>query len=199
MVEGLSFALNGSNVSYRFHVDRESGDIIADHYGGSVTEDPPTSNPVIRGWSTQMHLRREFPDVGRGDYRVPAVRIKQAQGYTVSKFKYQRHTIQAGKPDLPGLPCTYGREDEVKTLVIHLYDEYSSVLADLSYSIFPKHDAVVRSVKITNNGTGKIVVEKLASFSVDFPHSEQEMLQLQGEWSRECTRIRRKIDYGVQG
>lgn len=45
----------------------------------------------------------------------------------------------------------------------------------------------------------EVTVEKLASFSVDLPHDEYEMLQLQGEWVRECTRIRRKVDYGTQG
>ncbi|RSL91193.1 Alpha-galactosidase 2 [Fusarium floridanum] len=200
VVNGLAFALNGTNVSYRFHVDSTSGDIVQDHFGDHVTEDPvaePTA--VLGGWSLKDHLRREFPDLGRGDFRTPAVQIKQAKGYTVSDFRYKSHSVVNGKPALEGLPCTFGQDDEVSTLVIHLWDSCSSISADLSYSIFPKHDAVVRSVKLTNNGDEEVTIEKLASISVDLPHREYEMLQLKGEWSRECTRIRRKVDYGLQG
>lgn len=200
MANGTSFALNGKNVSYRFHVDTSTGEVILNHFGGPVTEEPAEEiSPNGGGWSTQMHLRREFPDLGRGDFRTPAVHIKQSKGYTVSDFKYKSYEVITGKPPLPGLPSTFGREDEVETLVLHLWDSYSSVAADLYYSVFPKHDAIVRSVKITNKGSSTISVEKLASFSVDLPYDEYEMLQLQGEWTRECTRTRRKVDYGLQG
>lgn len=200
VVNGPSFALNGTNVSYRFHVDSTSGDLVQDHFGDHVTEDPvaePTA--VLGGWSLQDHLRREFPDLGRGDFRTPAVQIKQAKGYTVSDFRYKSHSVVNGKPALDGLPCTFGQDDEVSTLVIRLWDSCSSVAADLSYSIFPKHDAIVRSVKITNQSDEEVTIEKLASISVDLSHREYEMLQLKGEWSRECTRTRRKVDYGLQG
>ncbi|KAK9242571.1 Melibiase-domain-containing protein [Lipomyces tetrasporus] len=200
VVDGTSFALNGRNVSYRFHVDEQTGDLILNHFGGPVTEDPAEINGSNGGgWSTQLHIRREFPDLGRGDFRSPAVSIKHSRGYTLSDLKYKSHTVVSGKPDLPSLPSTFGRDDEVSTLLIHLWDNTSSVAADLSYSIFPQHDAIVRSVKITNKGSSAISVEKLSSFSVDFPHEDYEMLQLQGEWTRECTRTRRKIDYGLQG
>lgn len=117
----------------------------------------------------------------------------------MSDFRYESHSVVEGKPDLPGLPSTFGSEGEVSTLVIHMVDKVSSVRADLSYSIFPKYDAIARSIKITNEGTSDISIEKLASYSVDLPYEEYEMLQLHGEWTRECTRIRRKVDYGVQG
>ncbi|KAK6721215.1 hypothetical protein SNK04_000109 [Fusarium graminearum] len=200
VVDGTSFALNGKNVSYRFHVDSATGDLLLDHFGSRVTE-----NPIAQiqsnggGWSTQAHLRREFPDLGRGDFRTPAVHIKHAKGFTVCDFKYKSYTITKGKPALEKLPCTFGSDDDVSTLVIHLCDEQSSVGADLSYSIFPNSDAIVRNVRVINNSDDVIVVEKLASFSVDFPHDEYDMLHLRGEWTRECNRTRRKVEYGTQG
>ncbi|KAF5985494.1 putative alpha-galactosidase C precursor [Fusarium bulbicola] len=200
IVDGTSFALNGKNVSYRFHVDPATGDLLLDHFGDRVTE-----NPVAQimsnggGWSTQAHLRREFPDLGRGDFRTPAVHIKHAKGFTVCNFKYKSHSVVKGKPAIEKLPSTFGSDDDVSTLIIHLYDECSSVGADLSYSIFPNFDAIVRNVKIINKSDDVITVEKLSSFSVDFPHENYEMLQLQGEWTRECNRTRRKVEYGLQG
>ncbi|KAJ4016189.1 Alpha-glucosidase 2 [Fusarium irregulare] len=200
VVNGTSFALNGKNVSYRFHVDSETGDLLLDHFGAPVTEDPIAQiKSNGGGWSTQAHLRREFPDLGRGDFRTPAVHIKHAKGFTVCDFKFKSHSVIKGKPSLEKLPCTFGAEEDVETLVVALQDEHSSVAAELSYSVFPRLDAIVRNVRVVNNSDDVIVVEKLASFCVDFPNEEYEMLQLQGEWTRECNRTRRKVEYGTQG
>lgn len=144
-------------------------------------------------------IRREFPDQGRGDFRIPAVRIRQSPGYTVTDLQYTSHEVVQGKHALPGLPSTFGNAQEATTLVVHLYDNYSSVAADLSYSIFPKYDAVVRSVNITNQGPANITIEALASLSVDFPYEDLDMISLRGDWAREAQVQRRKVDYGVQG
>lgn len=199
VVSGTSFALNGENVSYRFHVDPETGDLITDHFGGPVSETPPAHIGLNSGgWSTAAHLRREFPDAGRGDFRVPAVQIMQAGGHALCDFRYRSHEVRDGKPGLEGLPATFGGAVDVKTLVVSMYDEVSKVAADLSYSVFPKHDAIARSVKITNEGSEKIVIDRLST-SVDLPYDEYDMLALHGEWSRERTRVRRKVAPGVQG
>ncbi|KAJ5918108.1 hypothetical protein N7454_010483 [Penicillium verhagenii] len=201
IVEGTTFALNGDNVSYRFHVDNSTGDLLSDHFGGSVTGPIPIEIAgAVNGWvGTPGRIRREFPDQGRGDFRMPAIRVRQTEGYTVSDFQYQSYEIKRGKPALPGLPSTFGTVNDVTTLVVHLYDQYSDVAADLSYSIFPKFDAIVRSASITNKGKGNITVESLASISVDFPYEDLDMISLRGDWAREAHRERRKVEYGTQG
>lgn len=129
--------------------------------------------PSVSGWvGLSGRVKREFPDLGRGDFRVPAVRIRQSEGYTVTDSRYQSHDVVQGKPALPGLPSTFGNNDEVTTLVVHMYDNYSAIAADLTYSVFPRLDAIVRSVNITNQGENNITVEKLASFSVDLPYDD---------------------------
>lgn len=148
------------------------------------------------GWSTQEHVRRELPDLGRGDFRVPALRVKH-DGHTVTHFKYESHSVIPGKPELPGLPSTFGKDEDVTTLIVHLYDGISSIAADVSYSIFPKHDAIARSVKITNRSQEAISIEKLSSFSADLPYEDYDILHLQGEWARECIRTRHKVEYGA--
>jgi alpha-galactosidase len=200
VADGTSFALNGNSVSYRFHVDNTTGDLLGDHFGGSVGADIPLESVGnVNGWvGTSGRVRREFPDQGRGDFRIPAIRIRQSEGYTVSDFQYKSHKIIAGKPALSGLPATMGTEDDVSTLVIHLYDKYSDVAADLSYSIFPEHDAIVRSVNVTNNGKANITIESLASLSVDLPFEDLDMISLRGDWAREARRERRKVEYGIQ-
>lgn len=156
--------------------------------------------PEVNGWVGMTgRVRREFPDLGRGDFRIPAVRVRQSAGYTVSDLQYQSHTVVPGKPELPGLPATFGSEEDVSTVVVHLYDNYSSIAANLTYSIFPQYDAVVRSVSLTNLGEGNITVERLASFSVDLPYTDLDMIELRGDWAREAMRTRRSVEYGVQG
>lgn len=200
VVDGKEFALNGNGVSYRFYAD-ETGDLISTHFGGPVTESiitPPLPDP--NGWvGLPGRVRREYPDLGRGDFRIPAFQIRQSEGYTVSDFQYKSHDVIQGKPALPGLPATFGSEGEVTTLVVHLYDNYSSVAADLSYSIFPEHDAIVRSVNITNEGPDDITLEKISSLSVDLPYEDLDMIELRGDWAREAQRVRRKVEYGTQG
>lgn len=154
----------------------------------------------VHGWVNHIgRVRRELPDLGRGDFRTPAVQIRQSEGHTISDFRYTSYEIVDGKPSLKGLPSTFGGDHEVSTLIVHLYDSYSSVAADLSYSVFPRYDAIVRSVTITNQGRGNISVEKLASLSVDLPYGDYDMLELKGEWAREGMRVRRKVDFGTQG
>ncbi|BCS27802.1 alpha-galactosidase [Aspergillus puulaauensis] len=201
VADDTSFALNGDNVSYRFHVNETTGDLVSDHFGGSVGGAIPSpKEPAVNGWVGETgRTRREFPDQGRGDFRIPAVRIRQTAGYAVSDLQYKSHEVVEGKSGLPGLPATFGDAGDVTTLVVHLYDNYSSVAADLSYSIFPRYDAVVRSVNVTNKGEGNITIESLASLSVDFNYEDLEMISLRGDWAREANLQRSKIDYGVQG
>ncbi|GES60075.1 alpha-galactosidase C [Aspergillus terreus] len=201
VVNGTSFTLNGEHVSYRFHVDDATGDLFSDHFGLRISGNIPTEIvSQVNGWvNTIGRVRREFPDQGRGDFRIPAIRIRQTAGYTVSELLYRSHTVIPGKPALPGLPATFGSEEDVTTLVVHLYDEISEVAADLSYSIFPKYDAIVRSVNVTNQGAGNITIETLASLSVDFPYEDLDMVYLRGDWAREAHSERRKVEYGTQG
>ncbi|KLU90769.1 hypothetical protein MAPG_10620 [Magnaporthiopsis poae ATCC 64411] len=200
VVDGTSFALNGAHSSYRFHVEEETGDLISDHFGAFALESIPAIPIQPNGWVGHIgRIRREFPEFGRGDYRVPAVSIRQSEGYPTSDLRYQSHRIVSGKPSLPGLPSTFGSSEDVSTLIVSLFDNYSSIAVDLSYSVFPKYDAIVRSANITNHGKGTITVEKAASFSVDFPLGEMDMIELRGDWAREGMRVRRKVDYGTQG
>ncbi|KAF9870897.1 hypothetical protein CkaCkLH20_11569 [Colletotrichum karsti] len=200
VVDGTSFALNGDHSSYRFHVDELTGDLLSDHFGGPATESMEMLPPAVNGWVDMIgRVRREYPDLGRGDFRVPAIQIQQSEGYTVSDLQYRSHRVTPGKPGLPGLPSTFGTDDDVSTLVVSLYDNYSSIAVDLSYSVFPKYDAIVRSVNITNEGQGNITVQKAASLSVDLPLEDLEFIELRGDWAREAMRTQRKVGYGTQG
>ncbi|KAI5865205.1 glycoside hydrolase family 36 protein [Durotheca rogersii] len=198
--DGPSFSLSSSNISYQFHVDPMTLDLIHDHWGAYAAEPVPDFNGVISGWGgPYTYRRREFPDLGRGDFRVPAIHIQHVDGDTVSAFSYTGYNIAPGKPSIPGLPATYGSEDDVSTLIIHLYDTVSDVSADLYYSIFPRYNAVARSFRVTNNGSHNITVMRASSWSIDMPNEELELIDLYGDWAAENRVNRRPVVYGEQG
>lgn len=180
-----------------FHVDTATGELVSDHFGGPSEGFLAPSTLFQGGWSDGLtNTRREFPDIGRSDFRLPAIHIQHSTGDTVSAFTYRSHRIVEGKPALPGLPATYGNANDVTTLIVNLYDNYSDVSAALSYSIFPKYNAIARSFQIVNNGSCDIVIERAASFSVDLPNLNLQMLELQGDWAHEMNRVIRNVDFG---
>jgi alpha-galactosidase len=194
--EDHRFTLSSTHAEYRFHVD-ESGDLIHDHFGHPLGDLPPRPDIIVRAeFSTRM---REFPDSGRGDFRLPAFHLRHEDGSTVTHLKYRGHHAMDGKPPIPGLPSTFGTSSEVSTLVIRLEDEITRIGAELRYSVFHDFGAIARSFAITNHGSDSIAVERAASFSLDVPSENWELLQLSGDWGRENQRVRRPITLGSQG
>ncbi|KAI1279677.1 glycoside hydrolase family 36 protein [Xylaria sp. FL0933] len=195
-----SFSLASSSISYQFHVDPSTLDLVHDHWGGYsaeiITQEPGNMN----GWGGQYTYRlREFPDSGRGDFRTPAIHIQHASGDTVSSFAYTGYEVTAGKSGIPGLPATYGEEGDVSTLIVHLYDEYSAISADLYYSIFPEHNAIARSFRLTNKGNSTATVLRASSWSIDMPNEELDLIDLWGDWAHEAHINRRAVGHGEQG
>lgn len=195
-----SFSLASSDISYQFHVDPDTLDLIHDHWGGYAEEIIHQEAGNVNGWGSQYTYRlREFPDSGRGDFRTPAIHIQHATGDTVSAFSYTGYEVTTGKPGLPGLPATYGEEEEVSTLIVHLYDEYSAISADLYYSIFPNHNAITRSFRLTNKGNTTATVLRASSWSIDTRNEELDLINLRGDWAHEAQLNRRTVGYGEQG
>lgn len=119
----------------------------------------------------------------------------------MTRFVYDRYEIKEGKEGLPGLPATFGDAAAATTLLIHLKDDVAKLSATLSFAVFPRYDAIVRSFTVSNDGEEEVVLESAASFSVDMaPAGEgREMIQLSGEWAREAQIISRTIYPGFQG
>ncbi|TXT10536.1 hypothetical protein VHUM_02041 [Vanrija humicola] len=193
------FALTAQGADYRFHVDAD-GELVHDYFGAPAPGLAPWESRGANGWGhKQVDERREFPDHGRGDFRLPAIHVRHGTGSTVSFFEYVGHHIIPGKPKLPGLPATFGTPEDVTTLVVHLEDKRSGIKADLSYSVFPKYNAITRSFTLTNGGTSTIEIQRAASFSIDFGSGDWDMVSLSGEWCREAKETRRKVQIGTQG
>ncbi len=145
----------------------------------------PTPDPGDKSLSLDT-LPQEYPSFGTSDFRNPAIRVRFADGSTIAEPVYAGHRIFAGKALLPGLPATYAEEgDGVETLELELEDSFRGLSLILSYSVFPRHDAISRSATVRNAGTGDIEILQAFSASVDFPDRDFRLLHLHGAWARE--------------
>jgi alpha-galactosidase len=203
-VKDRTFHLHGTRCTYSFYVS-DSGDLIHSHFGGSShSTTPPVPQIFDGGWiygppDYAGKAQRELPDLGNGDFRQPAIRVRHGDGTTITSFKYASYEIVRGKAGIEGLPATHGGHSDATTLFIKLVDDIARLECTISYAIFPAHNAIVRSLSIHNMGVQEVVVEVAASFSIDLPAAERQMIGLSGDWGREGQLFRRQIYPGQQG
>jgi alpha-galactosidase len=94
-------------------------------------------------------------------------------------------------------PAAAERES-VQTLRIDCEDPARGVAISLFYTIMDDIPVLLRWVRIANNGNNPVTVEEAASASVDLPARPLDMITLNGAWTREHHRHRRRIAPGVQ-
>jgi alpha-galactosidase len=91
------------------------------------------------------------------------------------RLAYCGYRILEGKPPLAGLPSTYLEEgDRAQTLEIDAVDRHIGLRATLSYTVFEDFDAIVSSVRITNEAGAPLTILRAMSASVDLPTSAYE-------------------------
>ncbi|WP_169088516.1 alpha-galactosidase [Paenibacillus sp. PL91] len=158
----------------------------------------PNPNPMDRSFSLDT-IPHEYPVYGNGDYRQPAFQLQLEDGSTISDLRYHSHRIYHGKSVLKGLPATYAENDkETISLEIVLEDAHLGLSVALTYCIFRDHDAISRSIAITNHGQCNIKLLRVSSASVDFRDDEFEWLTLYGSHTNERNIERRPLTHGVQ-
>ncbi len=140
----------------------------------------------------------EYPTSGVGDYRESCLNVRNSVGSIGSELFYESYSIEEGKPALPGLPASFGREGEVQTLRIVCKDPVLGLHVTLLYSVFEREDVIVRSVNIENAGEEKLRLEKVYSACLDMENRDFEMVNLCGSWARERHIQRAELRYGKQ-
>ena len=144
-------------------------------------------------------LTQEYPSYGNPDLRSPAIQIKLSNGTTVTDFRYESHEIYKGKRTLKGLPATYvENEDEAETIEITLKDKLANLRVILTYTVFENYDAITRSCKVINDSNEEVDILRILSTSVDFRHSDFDLIQLSGSWARERHIVRTPLRSGTQ-
>lgn len=158
---------------------------------------------------TPLELRREknsFSDTfpteystgGVGDYRESCLDVRNEAGQTGCELFYESHEIVQGKPELSGLPASFGEPGQVETLLIYCIDSVLKLRVTLSYSVFEQEDVITRNVKIENQGEETLFLDKVYSACLDMDNRDFEMLTLHGSWARERHIERSPLAYGRQ-
>lgn len=206
--ENRIFTLQTTHTTYQMKVD-DFGFLLHLYYGGKTEGNMDylltyydrgfSGNPYDaendRTYSMDV-LPQEYPEMGTGDYRSSALSFQNEDGLECCDLRYVSHEIRPGKYGLKGLPAVYAEEEEADTLEILLCDKVSRVEVRLLYGVLEKEDIITRSVKITNQGEGRITIEKAASACLDFLTGNYEMISFYGRHAMERNFQRTGILHG---
>ncbi|MDR0784791.1 MAG: alpha-galactosidase [Treponema sp.] len=198
------FHLYNNDFSYIIAV-YDNGSIGQLYFGEPLSpdRDHPFLAPLpFAGFSNNIRsaARFEYPCYGQGDFRLPAFKVKLADGAGVVEPRFEDYRVYAGKKALPGLPSTYTEsDDEAETLEIILIDKPSHLKIILFYTIFAADACIARSVRFENFGKEKIILESAMSLSLDAPDSAWNTLAFTGSWAREFAVSDAPLHVGFQG
>lgn len=132
-------------------------------------------------------IAMELPTAGSGDFRVPGLTVRHADGSTVLNLVYQEHQLLSGKPALDGLPSTYVEaDDEAETVQVTLVDGHSRLAVKLLTTIYHDRPVITRSMRVINGGSADVKVTTAMSAVLDLPDPDWHLVQLTGAWGREC-------------
>ena len=205
-----SFRLETPNSTYCIFIN-ERGYIGHSYYGSKIGKDDLsylTRNKEY-GFSDSKIFRekgsfmdffpQELPADGLGDFREAALAVCDSEGHNGIELKYKNHKISGGTKPLTGLPAVFGNEKDSSVLELTATDDVLNAEITIIYTVFEKLDAIIRSVRIKNNGTKPLYIRKALSFALDMDDDNFDMISLHGSWARERHIDRHPIHMGKQG
>lgn len=193
------FHLYNDQVSYIFHV-LPTGVLGHVYYGQRLPLDRDYTyqkshmNHVLKVFTADDEslisyedTLQELPVYGRGDFREEALRIHYRDGSMMNQFLYRGHEVVQGVIiDTSVLPQSMpNNKDEATTLIVTLKDDYRKVTIEMFYTIYEKLPVITRRMKVINNDTATIAVDKCASLNLDFSEANYSLMKFDGAWARE--------------
>lgn len=140
-----------------------------------------------------------YPTFGNTDLNAPAVHVRHADGSRLTDLRYRSHSFTRGKAPIPGLPSSRDDDGSCTTLQIVLADDLRRLSCVLSFSAFPYHDVFTQQVRIENNGSQAVVLERAASVHLPILRADMDLITLTGAWGREAHVRRGPLRQGLQG
>lgn len=147
------------------------------------------------------YTRQDYPTYGSGDYRTPALTIRQkSTGSRNLELKSVSFQTAEGKEPIDPLPsCYVEEEEEAETLEMVLADGKSGAEVTLFYTIFRDYPVIARHVRIDNRGSDVLNLERVMSLCVDLADTRFQTLTLTGGWARERAVTVADLKPGVRG
>ena len=142
-------------------------------------------------------LPQELPCLGNGDYRSPAIAVRNADGSVSCDLRFQGYEIRKGKYAIKGLPAVYAEEAEGETLEIHMQDPVTKVSVYLLYGVLPEYDVITRSARVVNGGKSKVYLEKIQPACLDFVSGDFDLISFYGRHAMERNFQRMPVAHGT--
>ncbi len=139
------------------------------------------------------HIALEYSSYGKGDYRLPSMQLTAHDGVFTTDFKYKSAAITKLKPELKGLPSSYGESD---TLTVVLEDSALGAELHLIYTVFEDCNVITRSTRLINKSKKTIKIHSLMSMQIDLQRGNYTMLTFDGAWARERYKNEHKLTTG---
>lgn len=205
------FTIHTEHTTYQMKVD-PYGYLLHLYYGGKVDGSMDylltyadrgfSGNPYEAGRDRTYSLDalpQEYPSQGTGDFRSPALVVKNGDGTYGTSLKYAGHRILKGKYSLPGLPAVYA-EDEVQaeTLEIDMEDAANGLFVTLLYGVLADKDVITRAVKIENRGDSELTLTKVQTACLDFLYGDYDLISFYGRHAMERNFQRTAVTHGAQ-
>ena len=138
--------------------------------------------------------RRFITCLGKdADYSEPAVIAVNADGGFVCDFVFSKARILPDKPEIPGLPSSYG---EGKTLELK-YTDKTKLTLYLYYTAFEDGDVIAVSCKLSNGSKRDVRIHRLMSLRMEIGGTGCEISTFNGCWARERSLYTRTIGAGT--
>ena len=142
-------------------------------------------------------LPQEFPCLGNGDYRSPAIAVRNADGSVSCDLRFRGYEIRKGKYSIQGLPAVYAEEEEAETLEIRMEDPVTKVSVYLLYGVLPEYDVITRSARVVNGGKSKVYLEKIQPACLDFVSGDFDLISFYGRHAMERNFQRMPVAHGT--
>ena len=141
---------------------------------------------------------QEFSCPHQGDYREPSISVRQQNGCTIGRMKYQYYEITDTLHIPEGLPhIREMKQKAAKTLAIHFLDMVSNIKLILYYSIVEDSAVIIRSAQIINQGNQSVWIDRAFSTLIDTNYQKQQLITFYGTHQKEFRINRQEIQHGI--
>lgn len=185
MIEVNNGLFHISNGKFSYILYEKEGKLYHSYYGAAI------GNPGCSHLCFECSAGMEYPDFGRGDFRIPAVVLRK-ENCLSTDFRYVSYEISAHKADI-GMPALRGGGE---TLIVTLMDEVVGVELKLFYTAYD--EGIARHAEIKNVSVSPVWVDKAMSVCIDFPIGEYETVGFYGRPNNEGVYCREKTVYGIR-
>lgn len=138
--------------------------------------------------------RRFLSTFGAGDYSEYSLLLRGAGGGFAADFAFSKARILAEKPELPGLPSSYG---EGKTVELKYTDSAARVALYLYFTVYEDSDAIAVSARVVNNARKEVSLRRIMSLQLDIAETGMDFTTFSWVPGGGCRRIVRRADGGI--